>query len=329
MKKLFALFVALLALAACATPPPPPTANTNAPPAKPVVVALTKEEATAREKGMWEAIQRKDFDAFAISLASDAVEVTPTDINDKAATMAGVKDFEPSEVNFSDWVMVQLDNDAFVVTYSVKVKGKYQGKDFGEQSSRASSAWVNRDGKWLTVYHQECPVKGVPPPPPKAGASPAASPKEPGAPVAATGPDPVVNEKIVWDLFKSRNYDGFASVLGDDFIQVLENGVYDKAAAVAADRFDASKSELSDWKTLKIDDDAALVIYLVKAPGARDERHATIWSSGPGKWVARFHHGTGVEKAPPRPSPSPSASTSPSTSPSPATASPTASPSPK
>lgn len=317
MKKLFALSAFLIALSACAAPTPNPSTNNSPSPTKPVVAALTDAEATAREKAAWEAIQRKDYDAFATMLASDAVEVNTTSVNDKAATIAGVKDFEPTETVFSDWKIVRLDNDAFVVTYNVKVKGKYQGKDFGEQTARASSAWVNRDGKWVTVYHQECPIKVMPPPPPpKVGPSPNANATPAGAPVAATGPDPVANEKIVWDLFKSKNYDGFASVLAADFIQVLETGQYDKAAAVEADRFDASKTELSEWKTLKLDDDAALVVYLVKSPGVKDERHATIWSAREGKWLARFHHGTPLEKAPPA-TPTPKASPAASASPSP------------
>ena len=327
MKKILLVFAAIFALAACTAPAPMPVnSNSNANAAKPVVM-LTEADATAKEKAAWEAIQKKDFNGFADMLASDAVEVSPTAVNDKAATIAGVKDFEPTEVVFSDWKFLPLDNDAFVIAYMVKVKGKYQGKEFPQESARASSAWINRDGKWVSVYHQECPVTTTPPPPmpavkatPSAGNSPAAPPATP-----TTGPDPEANEKTVWDLFKSKNYDGFASLLADDFIEIESNGVYDKAAAVKSAQFDASKTELSDWKTLRIDADAALVTYLVKIPGlkgmsALGERHTTIWTSRNGKWLARFHHGTPVVPAPPAPSPKPTPATS---------ASPTSSASPK
>jgi hypothetical protein len=320
MKKIFLVFAALITLGACAAPPPS-TVNTNANSNTPKPVEpLTEAEATAKEKAAWDAIQKRDFDGFANMLASDAVEINPSSINDKAATIASIKDFEPIELSFSDWKVLRLDNDAFVVTYSVKTKAKYKGVDSGEESARASSAWVNRDGTWVSVYHQETPIPksttaAPPPPAAKAGASPAASRAAP--PVIGTpGPDAVANEKLVWDLFKARNYDAFASFLSDDFVYVEPTGVYDREGTVKMVQFDASKAELSEWKAVKLDDDASIVTYLVKLPGMKNmsadgERHATFWTRKDGKWLGRFHQGTPVVKE---------------TTPPPAKASPTGSP---
>jgi hypothetical protein len=323
MKKILVIFAALIAAAACAAPPTnretTPTANTNS--AKESAVALTEAEAIAKEKAAWDAIKNKDFDAFAGMLASDALEVSPSKVFDKAGTVANVRDFEPTEVVFSDWKFQQLDKDAFVITYSVKSSGKFKGKEFPPESARASSAWVNREGKWVSVYHQECPIKPPMPPakaaPAKATASPATSPV-----IVAPGPDAIANEKMVWDLFKSKNYDGFAAVLADDFIEVEPDGVYDKAGSVkSVQGFDTSKAVLSDWKELKIDNDASLVTYLFKMPGmsTEGERHATIWTGRDGKWLARFHHGTPAMKevAMPAATASPKAAASPRASASP------------
>ena len=324
MKKTLVILATLIVAAACAAPPTnreaASTANTNS--ARESAVAMTEAEATAKEKAAWEAIKSKDYDAFAAMLASDSVEVSPGNVYDKAGTVANVKDFEPTEVIFSDWKYLQLDKDAFVVTYTVKSSGKFKGKEFPSESARASSAWVNRDGKWVSVYHQECEVKSMPPPPPakatptpKTTASPATAPA-----MAATGADPIANEKMVWDMFKSKNYEGFAAVLAEDAIEVEPNAVYDKAAAVASAHFDASKAVLSDWKAVKIDDDASLVTYLVKMPNMPGmspdgERHTTIWTSRDGKWLARFHHGTPVVKEPAMTMPAKTASPAPAASP--------------
>jgi hypothetical protein len=50
---------------------------------------------------------------------------------------------------------------------------------------------------------------------------------------------------------------------------------------------------LSDWKTVKLDDDATVVTYTVKGPGfaAEGERNSSIWANRGGKWVGLFHHG--------------------------------------
>lgn len=318
MKKILVIISALIVTAACAAPPTnrdatsPANANVaTAPPTAP----LSEADAIAREKAIWNTIKDKDYDAFAAMLATDQLEVTPEGVMDKAGSVAGVKQFEPSEINFSDWKYLSVDSDTFLVTYVAVYKGKYQGKDLPEQKVRASSAWVNRAGKWLAMYHQECPVKpAMAPPagknePAKAASSPTVGPAAP----PATGPDPIANEKIVWDLFKSKNYEAFAELLAPNFIEVEPDNFYDRAGTVkGVSMFDASKAVLSDWKAANLDDNAALVTYTVKNPGPtftpEGERHSTIWAKRDGKWMGLFHHGgTPVGKAVPPPPASPAA----------------------
>ena len=140
-------------------------------------------------------------------------------------------------------------------------------------------------------------MKTEPPPPPaaastprpdKAAATPAAKPAE-------TGSDPIANEKIVWDLFRSKNSEGFAALLDAAFVEIEANAVYDKAAAVkgVAD-YDFTKFELREWKSAKLNNDAALVTYLIKPmdPKLDQERHTSIWANRNGKWLALLHMGT-------------------------------------
>jgi hypothetical protein len=304
MKKILVLVSMLIVAAACAAPPTNQPAsdtnrNTNAA-ADTSTAAITEAEATAKEKAIWETIKQKDYAAFAAMLADDQLEVLSTGVHDKAASVAGVKDFEPSEINFSDWKFLPIDKDGFVVAYTAAVKGKLKGKEFPLESTRCSSAWMRRSGKWLAVFHQESPFKPSPPPPPpaKAAPSPATAKAEPVAP----GPDPIANEKIVWDLFKSKNYDAFAALLAPDFLEVGSDGYSDKAGTVkGVSMFDASKSVLSDFKTLNLDATSSLVTYMVTDPAfaPKGERNSTIWVNRGGKWMGLFHHGgTPVAPAP-------------------------------
>jgi hypothetical protein len=256
---------------------------------------MTEADAIAKEKAVWDTIKNKDWDAFGNMLAEDQMEVTGEGVSDKAASIASVKKFEPSEVVFSDWKFLPIDKDAFIVIYTANTKGKYDGKEFAPQSARSSSAWVHRGGKWLAIYHQECPVKPPMPMPVSKGKA-APSPTSTPAAVPATGPDPGANDRIVWDLFKAKNYDGFASLLAPDLIEVEPDAVYDKAGAVkGVSMFDASKAVLSDFKSVNLDDDAALVTYTVKGDGTPDAplgvRHSSIWVKRNGKWMGLFHHG--------------------------------------
>jgi hypothetical protein len=326
MKKLFLLVSALALATACAAPETPaPSANANVS-SSPAAVAMTEAGAMANEKAIWDSIKTKDYVAFENMLAAEQLEVTGESVNDKAQSSAMVKDFEPTEVVYSDWKFMSIDPTAYVITYKVDMKGKYKGKDFPPMSGRASSAWVNQGGKWLAIYHQETPVNTAPAAPATAKKTPAAtaaaSPAAP-APVPATGSDPSANEKIVWDLFKAKNYDGFASLLDPAFIEVESDKVYDKAASVeAVQNFDASKAVLSDWKSATLNSKTALTTYVAKMPGMKGdgERHATIWAERNGKWVALFHQGGTPVMKPSAATPSPAASASPKTAASPAAA---------
>ena len=301
MKKILALVSFLLVVAACSNQPTntntPAHSNANMTAAKPAA-APAEADIIAKEKGAWEAIQKKDYDGFGNMLASDYIEVTGEGVFDKAGIVAEVKDFSLTDVTFTDWKILPIDNDAVIITYNTTLKATYKGKDVPPGPYHSAGAWVNRDGKWVALFYQQTMVKTMPPPPAgdakseKPAPSPAANTAEPGA-------DPIANEKIVWDCFKSKNYDAFSALLDPAFVEIESNAVYDKAAAVkSASEFDASQFELSEWKAVKLDSDAALVTYLVspKDPKGDQERHTTIWANRSGKWVGLLHIGTQVMK---------------------------------
>lgn len=295
MKKLFVLISLLAVATACAAPPANQgNVNTSTVAEKPSAPPMTEADAIAKEKAIWDTITKKDYDGFAAMLDSGQLEVMPDRVNDKATSVTSVKDFEPSETTFSNWKFLSIDKDAYVVVYDAAMKGKYKGKEFPPATVHASSAWANRDGKWLAVYHQECEVMNMPTPPPppakKATASPATAPAQ-----AAATSDPIANEKMIWDFLKAGQVEAFGTLIAADAIEVEPSGVWDRAGILkSVEGFDFSKSTISDFKTLSIDSDAALVTYLVTMPGAKtpEERHTTIWALRDGKWKAVFHHGT-------------------------------------
>ncbi len=302
MKKILVLLFVLVAIAACAAPPtntPTPSTSTNRA-ADSTAVAPTEAEATAREKSTWDALKRKDYDAFANMLATDYLEVHSEGTYDKTGIVNYVKDLEFTEVNFSDWRMVPIDKDAVLLLYNVTLKGKFKGEDIPAGPYRASSIWVNRSGKWQAIYYQETlstPAMPAPAgtPAPTASASPATKAAETAAPA-----DPIAREKMIWDTLRRRDYDAFASHLDAAQVEVESDGVYDKAGTLKGVRtFDASKAELSDFKAVTLNADAQLVNYRVTVPGAKPEKswNTTLWVNRAGKWVALFHQGTPSETA--------------------------------
>jgi len=300
MKKILALVFLLVLAAACATQPSgnkDMTANANNA-NKPAETKSTgpasEADIIAKEKAAWDAFRKKDADAFNKLLTSDYIEVIDAGVQDKATSIAGIKDFDISDVTFADWKMLPVDKDAAIITYTVTVKGTYKGAAVPPGPYREASAYVNRNGEWAGIYYQETLSR-----PPMAQPSPAKesakSATSPMAKPADAGPDVTADEKLVWDAFKRKDFDGFGSYLASDFVEIEADGVYDKAGSIkGVQGMDFSKVTLSDWKTVKFDGDASLVTYTLKMPRMKPdtEYHSTIWVNRNGKWQALFHMGT-------------------------------------
>ena len=303
MKKLIGFVSFMVLLAACTAEPTAnknTTSNANKPAETKTATAPTEADIIAKEKAGWDAFRKKDAAAFEKMMTPDYVEVTDGGVMDRAATLAGMKDFDITDVTYADWKMVTIDKDAVIITYTTNLKGTYKGEAVPPGAYRDAAAYVNRNGEWLAAYFQETasakPPANMPPPPsPKTAASPATSAKP-----AETGSDVIANEKIVWDLFKAKNWDGFASLLAPEFMEVEADGAYDKAGSVkGVQMMDATQFELSNWKAVKFDDDASLVTYTVTSKGAKPMKdyHSTIWVNRNGKWLGLYHQGTPAQAA--------------------------------
>lgn len=307
MKRITLLALLVLAASSCATTTQAPgnaNANANAgasasPTATPKAEATpTADTIIAREKEIWDAIKAKNPDGFAAMLTDDFVYVSEDGVHDKAATVDGIKGLAPTDISLADWKVVPLDKDAAVVVYTVSMKGTSNGQPMPGATLRAGSLWANRGGKWMGVFHQDTVVTD-PPPANTAGKKtpPAAGPKS----TEAASDDHVAREKQIWDSIKMGDYDRFASFLAEEQIEVFPWGVHDKAASISGvKQVDLTGAALSDFKTIKVDDDAVIVIYLVKGSGninPNGERNSTVWSKRDGKWLAVYHQTTFVKPA--------------------------------
>lgn len=179
MKGLLLLSALLLAMSSWSTTPEPSNANSSNTAANTNATANANTSATpkaetnspndaviAKEKEIWDKIKTKNMDGFGAMLADDFIYISGDGVYDRAGTVNGIKQIEATDISFSDWKVVMLDKDAAVVTYTVNMKGTSGGQPIPPTPVRAASAWVNRDGKWLAVFHEGTPV--TPPAPPTA-----------------------------------------------------------------------------------------------------------------------------------------------------------------
>jgi hypothetical protein len=256
----------------------------------------------SQEKQIWDMIKTKNPDGFGAMLTDDFIYVSNDGVYDKAGTVNGIKQLAPTEITLSDWKTVMLGKDAGLVTYTVNMKGTSGGQPIPPGAMRASSVWVNRGGKWVGMFHQDTPVE-EPPPSNTATTKPTAAPTDTPAAAHTAEPvsdDPIAREKQIWDAIKKKDYDRFASYLADDQIEVFAWGVNDKAGSVDGIKHaNLSGAVLSDFKTLKINDDAVITMYMIKGGGdisPSGARASSLWAKRDGKWLAVYHQDTTVAK---------------------------------
>lgn len=319
MKRIFALAALLLATACATTTNTNEGGNTNANAgASPVATAtpagVSQADLEAKERQVWDAIKAKNWDAFGGLLADDFTLVADDGVHTKQETLDQLKKYDLSEYTFSDIKFVKVDDDLAVLVYSSTEKSTYDGKPSPSGTLYNSSAWANRGGKWVAVYHQETAKMEMPAGQggntnanaasnmnansnqnantSTANANTSASPSaSPAAPASVTDA-----EKAVWAALKAKNYDAFAGFLASGAMEVEPDGIYDKSGSIeGVKHLDFSKFTQTDFKEMKLDSDSTLLTYVVTGPmngKTVTERHSTIWNNRGGKWQAYFHQGT-------------------------------------
>jgi len=134
---------------------------------------------------------------------------------------------------------------------------------------------------------------------------------------AVSESDIIAKEKSGWDMIKKKDWDGFGKLLTSDYLEVLDDGVHDKAKTLTAIKdFELSDVTFENWKMLPIDKDAVIITYTATVKGTfKNEavppgpyREAAVYVNRNGEWLAAFYQVTLSRTAPPPPSPSPTAS---------------------
>lgn len=147
----------------------------------------------------------------------------------------------------------------------------------------------------------------------------AATPAATATPAGVSDADIIAKEKAVWEAIKTKNYDTMDGMLTDDFIYVSEDGVHDKKATMDFIKsVEFTEYTLSDFKVVKVDDDAYAVTFNAVAKGTmggkplegKPERDSSVWINRGGKWLAAYHQDTNVEEMEAMPTPAASASNS-------------------
>lgn len=108
-----------------------------------------------------EAFKNRDAVAIERLLTEDHTAVTAYygGPQTRAQQLKSLPDLKLTEYATGKYDVTLLSKDVALVTYALKQKGTFQGKEVPRRSY-ASALWVNRGGKWREAFYQETPLEG-------------------------------------------------------------------------------------------------------------------------------------------------------------------------
>ena len=121
--------------------------------------AATEQEIRKLETSLWQAWKDHNTKPFEENLTGDSIDLGTSPQRGKANIMKNISSSRCQVKSFSvsGFAYSWLDDKSVIVTYLGTQDGICDGKKIPGKVN-ASSVWVKRGNKWLTVFHQESPA---------------------------------------------------------------------------------------------------------------------------------------------------------------------------
>jgi hypothetical protein len=112
-------------------------------------------EIEALERQLWDQWKNRTVESMRDRIAADAVLLDGTGSIDRESAIAmwAKQSCDVQDVALEDVKVTSLAPTVAMITYRASVTGTCEGQPVG--SSTNSSIWVQRDGGWQTVHHQQ------------------------------------------------------------------------------------------------------------------------------------------------------------------------------
>jgi hypothetical protein len=110
----------------------------------------------ARSHKLWEEFKKRNKAALSATLAEGfrVLEEGANGFADANGYLSTIDDFELKSYDLSDYKVVRLGSDAFLLNYHARYEGKSAGETT-QGNAGFSEVWVRRGGSWKIQYLQE------------------------------------------------------------------------------------------------------------------------------------------------------------------------------
>ena len=114
--------------------------------------ASTEAVITDSEKSAWEAYKNKQTDAFKKYLAPDYCGSYSGGIKNLDTEVADMMNTDLRDYSISDMKAVFPSADVALTTYKATLQSSFGGQDTSG-TYNVASVWINKNGKWLVIFH--------------------------------------------------------------------------------------------------------------------------------------------------------------------------------
>jgi hypothetical protein len=160
MKTRFPLALVLIMLVGSAALAQDATASPSPSPKPAMSRAQSQKLIISTEKKLWEAWKAKNLKVFRATLSADSIMISDQGVLGKSESLKGLEGMqcEVKSYELSDIKVTFLNSSAALMSYKATQDGTCGGEAL-PAAVWASSAYVQRGGKWFAASHQETPAK--------------------------------------------------------------------------------------------------------------------------------------------------------------------------
>jgi len=109
------------------------------------------------ERVFWKEVKAKDWVGVEQHLAGNYVFSSPTGVYDAAEAIGRWKELEIQDYSLGDFQVEQSGN-AYIVTYTVTVRGTRAGQPLPTGPFRAMTVWQQVARNWVAIAHSVTPL---------------------------------------------------------------------------------------------------------------------------------------------------------------------------
>ncbi len=109
----------------------------------------------ANEKQLWDAMKAKDANALESLIAHDSLWISSEGVQTRLPDPGRLADVSLADCSFNDFKVTKLNKAAAIVTSRSIERGSEDSSPLELSHTCHASVWVNRDGRWQVVLHQQ------------------------------------------------------------------------------------------------------------------------------------------------------------------------------